>query len=144
MPYKHRNLAQDELKEFLKVLLHRGYDRGFLCIKVPRRKEFLQFSKYIGGTKAVGLQFDFPLAEWSKGYYGALGGILDREGIQYERQATGEEGVPEFTLVDFERDLATALKLAKLVLQEVFKLDENDPVDAYFHNVSPWDERIGF
>ena len=143
-PYKHKSIPQNDLKRFFEVLLYRGYDRGFLCIEVPQQDKFLQFSKYINGKKSVGIQFDFPLTEWSREYYELLRKVLIEKGIDFDIQKTEHEGVSEFLVVDLKQDLALALNLTKLILQSIYRLDENQSVDLYFENVSPKDERIGF
>ena len=143
-PYKHRDISQDHLKQFLEVLLFRGYEGGFLCIEIPDDHRFLQFSKYVAGKDSVGLQFDFPLAAWSRAYFEPLKRILNEERIKFEIQKTVRKAVPEFLLVDVEQDLELALRLAKLTLQSVYGLDESQHVDLYFENVNPRDEKIGF
>ena len=143
-PHKHRNIAQDQLEEFLEALFYRGYDGGFICIEIPKSRSFIQFSKYMGTRGVVGLQFDFPLADWSKEYYAKLSSVLNDRAVKYEIQSTGEAGVSEFLVVDLKQDVKMASYLAKLVIQDVFDLGKDDCVDLYFENVSPRNEKIGF
>jgi hypothetical protein len=143
-PYLHRNIRQQDLRRYLEVLLFRGYDRGFICIQIPHDKRFLQFSKYIGANSLAGLQFDFPLAQWSTQFYEPLRKLLEEKGIPYEIKKTGQEKVREFLVVDAKQDLDLARELALLVLQGVYGLAEHACVQLYFSGVSPRDERIGF
>lgn len=143
-PYIHRAVHQQELRKFLEVLLYRGYDRGFICVQVPKDVRFLQFSKYIMNGQRVGLQLDFPLAPWSKDYYELLRTLLREKRILCEVEKTGQDGVTEFLVVDVKQDLSLAFDLTQLILQNLYGLDEDVRVELYFSGVSPRDERIGF
>jgi hypothetical protein len=143
-PVRYGRTVQDDLSKFFKTLLYRGYDTGFLVIETPDRKRFLQFRKYIIKRGEVGLQFDFPLAPWSKEYYVALNKILyDRE-IAYEAKTTTADTVAAFITVDLDQDYEKANELAKIVLLEVFKLRPSDQIKLYFNNINPRDEKVGF
>jgi hypothetical protein len=140
-PYMHKNIALDDLKSFLEVLLFRGYDGGFISICIPDREEFLQFSKYIISENSIGLQLDFPLAKWSKHYYDSLKKLLIDQGIKFETQTTSKEEIPEFLVVDIKQDLDFAQVLIKQIIQSIYKLN-NVKVNLHFENVSPRNEKI--
>jgi len=143
-PFTHKNISQEALIKFLEILLFRGYDTGRLFITIPKDKRFLQFSKYIDEGSSVGLRFDFPLAEWSRNYYEPLRTALVKAGFEFNTERTGNDKMPEFTVIDLKQDLKSALALAQLVLQEIYELNRNDRVELYFENVSPKEEKIGF
>jgi len=143
-PFMHKNISQQDLGTFLEVLLFRGYDRGRLFIRIPNDIRFLQFSKYIDKDSSVGLHFDFPLAEWSTNYYGPLKIALANAGFLFDIKPTGDGRIPEFIVVELKQNSKSALTLALLVLQDIYGLNENDPIELYFENVSPKDEKIGF
>jgi hypothetical protein len=145
-PKIHRKIPQNNLKKYLEVLLNRGYDRSFIIIQVPwdkKFKRFLQYTKYIGDNN-VGLEFDYPLAEWSKPYYDKLKSILQKSHIGFEIEKTDQKEVPEFLVIDIKKDLEMASKISILVLQDMYNLGPNDFVELYFYNISPREERIGF
>jgi hypothetical protein len=143
-PVRYGRIVQDDLSKFFKTLLDRGYDRGFLVIETPDKKRFLQFRKYIISRGEVGIQFDFPLAPWSEGYYAALNKILYDRQIAYEAKTTGEDPVAAFITVDLSRDIKKANELAKIVLLEVFMLRASDRIKLYFNNINPRDQKVGF
>ena len=143
-PYIHKNISQPALSKFLEVLLFRGYDAGRLFITIPNEKKFLQFSKYIDTNSSAGLRFNFPLADWSRSYYEPLKRALANAGFELDIKPTGDDRIPEFTVVDLKHNLQSALALALLVLKDIYGLNENDLVELYFENVSPKDEKIGF
>jgi hypothetical protein len=142
-----RKISQNDLNIHLRNLLNRGYDRGFMIIQIPKDKKvkrILQFSKYIGKNKLVGLQFDYPLADWSKPYYEKLKSILNNNQIEFEIQKTNYEKVPEFIVVDIKKDIEKALYLSTLLLKELYGLSKEDTVELFMENVSPKEEKIGF
>jgi hypothetical protein len=147
-PKIHRNIPLKGLIEFLTILFHRGFNGGFMIVQVPydskKFKRFIQFSKYIGGKKKVGLQLDYPLAEWSKPYYEKLKSVLKRNDILFDIEKTDEEGVPEFLVIDFKKDLEKAENVASLIFQELYGFSPDYCVELYFVNVNPKDEKIGF
>jgi hypothetical protein len=142
-PYVHRKIAQAEIAKHLEVLLRRGYDRGFLCVRLPRDSRFLQYSKYLGPGNVVGLQFDFPLAKWSQDYYGGVKRLLSDLGLSYETADVANGNIREFIVVDLKQDLSLASDLARRVLTDVYALPAERTVDLFFSGVSPRDEEIG-
>ena len=146
-PAIHKNISQANLKKYFEVLLYRGYNGGHMIVQVSRDKKFkrfLQFSKYIGDKKNVGLQFDYPLADWSKPNYEKFKNILNENRIEFDIEKTEQEKVPEFLVVDVKKDLDKADKISKLVLQQLYSLSPDDLIELYFVNVSEEDEKIGF
>lgn len=151
-PLKYRlNVAQGDYRKYLEVLLYRGYDLGFMIIEAQDRERFIQFSKYIGREKNVGLQCDFPRAPWSERYYDSLKDLLKQRNYECEIQSVEpvpslrvEDQVDEFLMIDLNQDLDASVALVRLVLLEIFKLDPSDTVTLWFDNVSVRDEKIGF
>lgn len=146
-PKIHRNVSHKDLKKFLEVLLYRGYENGFMVIQVPidrKFKRFIQFSKYIEDNKNVGLEFHYPLSEWSKSYYKKLKDILIKNQIKFEIETTGDEKIPEFLVIDVKKNLDMADRISKLVFREIYEIGEEVMIELYYHNISPREEKIGF
>ena len=136
-------MSQADLPIYLKTLLYRGYDRGFLVIRPRRGSEFIQFSKRIDDS-AVRLQFAFPRAPWSESHYGRLPDLLREAGFDFERLTVRNGATSEFLIVDLHQDYERAARLAKLCLGELFHCPEREVLRLYFRNVSALDKRIGF
>jgi hypothetical protein len=147
-PTKYRIALSDvDVRKFLRVLLYRGYNGGFLIIEAREGEPFIQFSKYIANDR-VGIQFDFPQAPWSKDYFDPLKQALDRRFSKYKvSDVPGSDlsnPVTKFLEIDLGQDLEAAAELARLSLVDVFKVDPNENLTIYFDGVSPKDQKIGF
>lgn len=133
-PYKHRNINQKDVFRFLNSLLFRTGGQGFLVVELPISDYFIQFSKYEFKNE-VGLEFDFPLAPWSKKYYYYVEKTIISLKIKYKKDKVSNEKdnqVEEFLNIDFKQDINTAVKLSEALFREVFKLDENSTLTIYF------------
>ncbi|HSL82466.1 MAG TPA: hypothetical protein VLF66_06785 [Thermoanaerobaculia bacterium] len=136
-PHRHKNVPLSELQKYLRVLLHRGCQGGFMQIHLPGKKtEGLQFSKYILREGAVGLQLDFPLASWSKPYYPKLKHVLGQSGVPFSIQTTETPAVPEFLVVDAGDDLERAADLSRLLLSKVFGHSLDAAVEVTYGNTT--------
>lgn len=146
-PVIHKNIPQEDLIYSLKELYLRGYNGGYIVIQVPtddkKFKRFVQLSKYIVRKGKVGLEFDYPLAEWSKPYYDQLKEILAEEDVTFEIQKTDEEMVTEFLNIDFKKDLEKAAHICRLIFQRLYGLKPDDCVELFYVNVNPKDEWVG-
>ena len=80
-------------------------------------------------------QFDFPLAEWSKEHYQDIQKMLDSNNINYSVEKMSRNGVNEFIVVDIGSDINEANNIAKLILINVFNLNENSKVIVEYGNV---------
>ena len=151
-PAKHRvNIAEGDFRNYVEALLYRGYDRGFMIVEAPDRKRFVQFTKYIGKKKQVGIQFDFPRAPWSAEYVEPLKDLLSKRNFEYEIQQVTpvpelrpQDQVSEFIVVDLKQDLEAAVELTRLVLLEIFRLNPRNNVTVWYCNISIHVEKIGF
>lgn len=146
LPLKHRKIPFENLRDYLQILLKRGYNGGFLVIRLEKRKELgLQFSKYILG-KRKGVQLDFPIAPWSKPFHENFMNTLKKSNLTF--QVTPVETtdprvkVERFITVDFGRDIDRASQFSEMVFREVFYADKIDTVLLYFENVDPRDTEI--
>ena len=124
------------------VLYKSGYNGGFIMIEAPIDGHFIQLSKYIKSKGKMGLQLDFPLADWSRTLFPKLISLLEDNAIPFIREKTSTETVPEFLTVDFNRDVSVAAKVIVLILKEVFALDDTKKISLYYNNVSVRDEWI--
>src|ERR1700722_5672834 len=114
-PYKHRKVAQDKLEEYLMVVLKRGFNGGFLVIKIPNSSQFVQFSKYIREESGVGLQFDFPMVSWSENYYESVKSEASKNEFRFSVEKGSDN--TEFITIDSNQDTARAVELATLIFQ---------------------------
>ncbi len=140
--HKHRRVPLADLERFFDALLKRGFNGGFMVIEVPKTSVFIQFSKYILKKGHVGLQLDFPLVPWSEKYRESLRHELSKAGFDF-RLTAGSDGT-EFVTVDLGQNIGRCVAVAKLVLQCVFGLAQDQKVNVYFENISPRQEAIGF
>jgi hypothetical protein len=149
-PAKHRiNVGDGDFRKYLKVLLKRGCDRGFMIIEAPDPQRFIQFSKYFKDGGRFGLQFDFPNAPWSTEYFEGLKSLLQQRDYDYDIQQIDprlhtkpQKQVSEFIVVDLNQDLDRASDLCKSVLDDIFKLNATDTMTIWFMNVSIFDETV--
>jgi len=145
-PVLFKNILLSNITKFLKILLFRGYDRGFLVISVQKDrkpKRFIQIAKYIEDKNKTGLRLAFPHAEWSQPYFNKLKDRLIKEKIKFEIETTESKEVPEFIVVDILQDLNFAIRLINLILTKVFNVSEIEPLELYMINISPDEEIIG-
>jgi hypothetical protein len=149
-PARHKVPASGDFTKFLRTILHRGYNGGFMMIETAKKEPFLQISKYIRSKGDVGLSLDFPQAPWSEVYFEKLKRELDKLAWLYEIEPTNptQTEVPNlvssFLTLDLEQDLQRANELVKLCLLKIFGLPEQELVTVFFINASLVDEKIGF
>lgn len=134
-------IAQTDLERYLRMLLRRGYNGGFLVIQVPNSPLFLQFAKYVTQEGRAGLQFDFPLADWSRSHWQPLIHAVTTHGFPFMFQK-GSDGT-EFLVINLNQEIDRAAWLARLVLRTIYGLMDDQSVALFFQNVSPHDEQIG-
>ena len=142
-PIKFKKKLNDvDLKPAILALYNRGFDGGVLTLWIPKRKEFLQFSKYIG-RKNAGIQMDYPLAEWSKSYYDSLKKILNENNIDFDIETTKTKSVPQFIVVDFKDDLEKVFDTIILIMDRLYGLSIDNEIIITIENISPIEEKIG-
>jgi hypothetical protein len=131
------------LSRYVGALFRRGYNQGFMVIQDPASDRFVQLSKYIRPDSIVGLRCDFPKAAWSAQYYARVEKELcDREIPFSAFDTKSASGVTEFLVIDLESDPDAAVKLVRLILQDVFGFPANYVVNIHFRNISVRDEMI--
>ena len=124
---RYNGRVGDDLSEFFRALLEGDYHLLFI---EPDKERFVQFALYMkDGVR--GLELGFPRAPWSEHYYKVLKNLLDEQGVDYDTETTGGTVVLSFINVDFKADWAGAMKFAKLMLLEVFKLKPDDEIEVY-------------
>lgn len=145
-PYRFRKVRLGDLERYLDALLWRGFENGFMVIDVPAGSEqqpFLQFTKYIKPSGVSGLEFVFPLADWSEPYYTICKAALLNNNVAFETRSRSRDEVPESIFADTEQDLGLAQKICTVTVLEVFGIDEDCVLDVTLHNVSPRNVRHG-
>ena len=144
-PRRYRNVQVGELARFIQTLLKRGYQGGLLILETKTSRSdrrFLQFSKYIREDGRAGLEFGFPNAPWSRAYYDALRRELDAKGVAFTLQDTGRHDTTQFLVVDLERDVTKAQRVAELAVPIVFG-GASTGFQAHYENVSAMDVKVG-
>jgi hypothetical protein len=114
------------IEEPIGALLKRGYDGGFLVIKISYSRKFIQLRKYINAPGEYGISLVFPKAAWSLGYFDKLEEFCKKVGIDYTIEMGGsDKHAMEFLFVDFGKDSARAHEFVVQLLVEVFNVDED-------------------
>lgn len=145
-PHAHKNLQPDDVKRLLGTLLRRGFNQGFLVLDVKLRSQkgqrrFIQFTKYIRRGQA-GLQFDFPLVDWSTPYYAELQSVLRRDGFSFVTTSTGRTDTREFLTIDFGSSIDRASQLANVAIEVLVPTQSDRNITGFLHNVSARDTEV--
>ena len=141
-PHIHKVSLRD-LSRYVEALFRRGYNQAFMVIQDPASDHFVQLSKYIRPDSIVGLRCDFPKAAWSAQYYARVEKELcDREIPFSAFDTKSASGVTEFLVIDLESDPDAAVKLVRLIFQDLFGFPANYVVNIHFRNISVRDEMI--
>ena len=145
-PHAHKNLQREDIQRLLGTLLRRGFNQAFLVleIKLPSQKgqkRFIQFTKYIRRGQA-GLQFDFPLVEWSTPYYAKLQSVLRQDGVPFYTTSTGRSDAREFLTIDFGSSIDQALHIAIVAIEVLVPTQSNRRITGFLHNVSARDAEV--
>ena len=126
-----------DLERCLGILLHRGYDLGFVMFEMPGDQRFLEFSKYVRDQEHQGVQLDFPRADWSEPFYEQVKSLLESKKIPYQVEDTPDGPVREFIQVDFAQDLDCAAGTAREIFERVFRIKPDTRLNADFQHVAP-------
>lgn len=146
-PFAHRDLGPEDIERLQNTLLRRGQDRGYLILEIDDdaaqgHQKFVQFTKYIAEGGRIGLQFDFPLSDWSQPYYRQLQDRLKAQAIHYDIAKTGRADTSEFLTVDFAQDTARARAVALVALDVLAANDPKRKVRGLLHNVNAHDVEV--
>lgn len=129
----------DYLETALNELLRRGFDCGFLLIRISYTNKFVQIRKYINSPGVYGIQFAFPKANWSIRYFETVKEVC--RGIDPSSYVQDDEGM-DFLYVDFGTDVQKAHLCVKRILTEVFGVTQNTKLFVTLENASIRDELI--
>ncbi|MDD2601165.1 MAG: hypothetical protein PHO37_18400 [Kiritimatiellae bacterium] len=124
----------------LNELLRRGYDCGFLVIKVSYSTKFVQIRKYITCPGKYGIQLAFPNARWSKKYFPRIIQICNS--YDTNRCRIDYTGELEFLYFDFGKDLKQASQCVKQILVDAFSVTCKTKLFIKLENAALWDELI--
>jgi hypothetical protein len=137
-PVEHlEEVGLDDLQRCLAILLHRGYDLGFVVFEIPGDQRFVEFSKYVRDPHNRGVQLDFPRSPWSEQYYEQVKSLLEGKGLHYQVEDTPNGPVREFIQVDFGQDIAGAAATCREIFERVFRVAPGTVVTADFQHVAP-------
>lgn len=120
--YKAVGHKYEALKYYLEILLNRGYDKGFLIIRIKSSKKFIQIRKYVNSIDEYGIELGFPKAKWSLEYFKDLEDMCIQNNINYEY--VYEEPL-DFIYIDFNSNIEYAYNTIKKILIEIFNQNEN-------------------
>jgi len=129
----------ERLETAISALLRRGFDYGFLVIKISYSIKFIQFRKYINAPGDYGIQFGFPKAKWSRPYFDDVFRIC-RE-IDSGSYIIDADGI-DFIYVEFKRDVKKAHLCAKRVLTEVFGVTDETKLFVTLEDAALWDDGV--
>ena len=142
-PAVHRRLDAERMRQAVETLMSRGYAGGILFLDVEGDDRFLQLRQEMTREGPATLRCDFPLTEWSRGYYPQVLSYVQAHSLKY-REIEGASEVrvagnaPDRTLViEFGSDTTAALTFVDSVLRRVFEVDPVTHVSATFSDVSP-------
>ena len=132
--------SMDSLSGPLSDLLKRGYNCGFLIIKIGySNKRFLLLRKYINGPGNYGIQLAFPKAKWSLPYFDSVRSVCIG---RHPTSCVVDDGVLDFLYVDFGKDVSEATECIKEILREVFGVTESTKLFVKLENATVEDKLI--
>ncbi len=129
----------DDLLRILGELLRRGFDCGFVVIKIGYSNRFIQFRKYINAPGEYGIQFGFPRARWSQPYFAEVLKVCR----EIDPACTIiNNGNMDFLYVECEKDVQKAYLCAQRVLTEVFNVTSKTKLFVTLGHAALWDDKI--
>ena len=125
----------------LDILLRRGYVGAFVILTDERSGGFVQFRKYITASREIGIEMDFPRAEWSEPIYSDVQVVLRRHSVEYTRDVLPSDRVPETIYVDFARETLLASTVARDIAIYAFHRSDGR-LSLRAHDICPLDRLI--
>ncbi len=130
----------DDLETAIEQLLKRGYNCGYLVIKVSYTCKFVQLRKYITGPGDFGVQLAFPKARWSRAYFDHVEKIC--RSIDSAMCWVGDVEGMEFLYMDFGKDSKKASRCVAEILAKVFGVSSTTKLFVSLNHSAIWDELI--
>ena len=130
----------DYLESSIEQLLKRGYNCGYLVIKVSYTSKFIQLRKYITAPGVFGVQLAFPKAKWSRAYFDDVMKIC--RSIDSASCWVNNDGGMVFLYMDFGRDSEKARRCVFEILSEIFGVTNKTKLFVSLNNSAIWDELI--
>ena len=123
IPMPHRNLTSKRLEALLDVLLQKGSTSGRLIIDVKGSDKFIQFEKYVDGSRQ-GVQLAFPKSPWSEDFYEGVRHVVRLRRLPFNIVMTSRDApTTEFIIAELETDVQKAQELASTLLIDVLGAD---------------------
>jgi len=113
----------DYIDKSLNELLRRGYDNGFLMIKLSYTRKFIQIRKYITSPGEYGIQLAFPKAKWSLPYFHDVERLC--RSIKSANCCIDDAGGMDFLYMDFGQDVVNADVCIRRILVEIFGVTQS-------------------
>ncbi|NNG02508.1 MAG: hypothetical protein HKM95_00200 [Inquilinus sp.] len=117
--------------DWIKALLRRGYDGGYLTLGHAPSRQILQFRKYIRGAGDYGLELRCLGLDWSDGTLHAAGDAAEAAGLPLRVEPLDVSGGSRNGLVvDCGQDSAAASEIARSIWIGIFGLVEDTQFKA--------------
>lgn len=131
------------IKDWLAVVLRRGYEDAYLRLVHEPSGRFLHFRKYIRGKGDYGLEFRGFSSDWLESAWRKAQGMADDAGLSHRVEpAKSEDGSESSLIIDCGQDAAAAYGLAQSVWTGIFGLSLEVPYNATMDGWSPVNELI--
>lgn len=130
-------------KEWLEVVLRRGYDGGYLHLGHEPSGQFMQFRKYIRGKGDYGLELICLGLDWLESTLHEAQSVAERAGLPHRvEQSMIRNGSRNGVVIDFGQNAAAAYEIGASIWTEVFDLALETPYKAIRGGLSVTDELI--
>jgi hypothetical protein len=114
-------LSEDAIAANLRILVDRGYDRGWMIFRDTDGGPFVQFRKCLRNGGSSALESIFPRVAWSEPYYADVHRVLTELGVPTSRVPLREDGAPaEYLRADFGEDALRGAAFALHIFRNVF------------------------
>ncbi len=131
----YRKITLEALDRYFAAFCTAGY-RSVMVITHRRTKHFVQFLQVraIDDDKKLEMLFGFPEAEWSAKFFSRIEDILLEHRIEFYPTETNENLGDQSRMIYIRcgNDCGKATLISKLVLFDVFELNESDLYDIWF------------
>lgn len=130
----------DSIEASIKELLRRGYDCGYIVIKVSYSSKFVQLRKYIDAPGKYGIQFVFPKVEWTKPYFFDVKQFCNS--LESAKCWVDDTENTNFLIVDFRKNTKEAFRCVKYILVNFFGVTDKTKLFVKLENATLWDDLI--
>ena len=134
------NHSFDNMPEVINWALRHCLDRGHITIKARGAAYAIRFNKYIPRKGAYGIEFSFPVAEWSTPLLPRLRAALAKDGVRF-RETPRPIG-DSWLWVDCGQDVGKAVDLARRCFIEIFGLSADTRFQTKPKSFYPYEDIV--